>query len=851
MKRFLPLLLMAGCIPWLSANAEVLMQDDFAYQAGNLYQTNGRLRNNNYYKSPIQVVATPLAYAGYETDATSNAVKIVADEENSWTNCEQLKKYFTHAAAAGDVYVSLLVNVESVNDNTCFLGLIDDRGNNRGDQVAATDRGRLYAVKDGNSTDGFKFGVSKGSIGFGAKTDATFEFGKTYLVVVKYTFVSGLQNDVISLYVNPSATEPATADATASDSYDLDASGAAGLCLFGSLKDTLGPAVTVDAIRVATTWDELGINGGDSDALTAQFSSPRCATAAYSNGFDTNASIADWTQDSYYERWRISENPYSNTVPAFSSINPESTGSLYIARSSSTLDENITSPEITVPANAKLRFWGVFNPVWLYYAHTNLNITVDGTTTTLWNSFLWAQDNNIEDTKWTQHEIDLSQYAGKTVQFTFNYSGTDGDDAMFDDFEIVTTDNSDDAKVYITPGSSVTFTDMTEGEPTSWQWTFAGAEPATSNEQSPTVTYPDTGTFDVSLTVSDGAGNISTKTRTGFVVVRREAPQAAIGTPAGAYYSPEASLVVPIEVPLTFTDESKGDPDTRSWTFPGTDTPTSDAAEVTVKYLKAGTYDVDLTVSNEAGESSTYLYALKAGGENLIWNIPVEENTMLAPISLSWYGYYGGTNWLDMPGFAEHFTAPLAKITVSGVNVYFARATAVSTDADIVVSLTNAIDGLPGDALATKTLKASQLVDASETYNDPTIFTFDTPVDVETEFFITITGFPNANGDDIAMYCSPRRDDPSKSTVYHWLDDLDENNQPTGTRTWVKNVDESLSFAIAPRISFDTNTGIVDSVIDNEQGADTIYNLQGMPVPADRLTDGIYIIGGKKVLIKR
>ncbi|MES2762678.1 MAG: PKD domain-containing protein [Bacteroidota bacterium] len=60
---------------------------------------------------------------------------------------------------------------------------------------------------------------------------------------------------------------------------------------------------------------------------------------------------------------------------------------------------------------------------------------------------------------------------------------------------------------------SVTFTDLSIGNPTSWNWTFAGGSPSTSNVQNPTVSYPATGIYNVTLTVSNSNGaNSVTKT---------------------------------------------------------------------------------------------------------------------------------------------------------------------------------------------------------------------------------------------------------------------------------------------------------------------------------------------------
>ena len=62
-------------------------------------------------------------------------------------------------------------------------------------------------------------------------------------------------------------------------------------------------------------------------------------------------------------------------------------------------------------------------------------------------------------------------------------------------------------------GGSVTFTDQSTNNPTSWNWTFEGGTPSTSTAQNPTVTYNTLGTFDVTLTAANAAGSdIETKT---------------------------------------------------------------------------------------------------------------------------------------------------------------------------------------------------------------------------------------------------------------------------------------------------------------------------------------------------
>jgi PKD repeat protein len=56
-------------------------------------------------------------------------------------------------------------------------------------------------------------------------------------------------------------------------------------------------------------------------------------------------------------------------------------------------------------------------------------------------------------------------------------------------------------------GDIVGFTDLSANEPISWQWTFMGGIPATSDLQNPTVSYPVPGIFDVQLTVTNQVGS--------------------------------------------------------------------------------------------------------------------------------------------------------------------------------------------------------------------------------------------------------------------------------------------------------------------------------------------------------
>jgi PKD repeat protein len=65
-------------------------------------------------------------------------------------------------------------------------------------------------------------------------------------------------------------------------------------------------------------------------------------------------------------------------------------------------------------------------------------------------------------------------------------------------------------------GTSVHFTDLSSGNPVSWQWSFPGGEPSSSTLENPVITYNTKGTFDVQLIVSNGTAT-DTLLRTNYI----------------------------------------------------------------------------------------------------------------------------------------------------------------------------------------------------------------------------------------------------------------------------------------------------------------------------------------------
>ena len=107
-----------------------------------------------------------------------------------------------------------------------------------------------------------------------------------------------------------------------------------------------------------------------------------------------------------------------------------------------------------------------------------------------------------------QETVTVADY--ETVNLDIRLEAGEG---ILPDFRATTTD--------IVPGGSVSFTDKTWGTNlVSWEWTFEGGTPASSNEQNPVgITYNANGKYDVTLTVANANGQTETVTKRDFISV--------------------------------------------------------------------------------------------------------------------------------------------------------------------------------------------------------------------------------------------------------------------------------------------------------------------------------------------
>ena len=135
----------------------------------------------------------------------------------------------------------------------------------------------------------------------------------------------------------------------------------------------------------------------------------------------------------------------------------------------------------------------------------------------------------------------------------------------------------------------IQFEDLSTGTITNWFWVFGNG--AISTDQNPVAIYPNPGTYNVSLTVTDGF-NSDTRTVIGYVVIGPASAAPVVQFTADTTTSCTNTLQV------QFTDQSTN---AVSWVWDFGDGDTSHLQNPVHVYDTAGFYSVNLQVTNSIG----------------------------------------------------------------------------------------------------------------------------------------------------------------------------------------------------------------------------------------------------------
>ena len=262
------------------------------------------------------------------------------------------------------------------------------------------------------------------------------------------------------------------------------------------------------------------------------------------------------------------------------------------------------TPKINLESNSSFSFWA--KTANTNYGKERFNVLISTTNNNI-SSFTKISTGTYTEapTTWTKYNYDLNAYNGQGVYLAIQCVSNDAHAFLIDDIEILTSSGGSQNLVAdfsgtptnVTAGNSVSFTDLsTGGTITSRSWSFPGGSPSSSSSPSPTIIYNTPGTYNVSLTVSNGSQN-ATETKNGYITVAQSTT-----APVANFTANTTSGCAPLTV--SFSDQSSNNATSWSWIFNGATPSSSISPNPTVIYNTPGIYSVTLTASNAGGSNT-------------------------------------------------------------------------------------------------------------------------------------------------------------------------------------------------------------------------------------------------------
>ena len=252
----------------------------------------------------------------------------------------------------------------------------------------------------------------------------------------------------------------------------------------------------------------------------------------------------------------------------------------------------------------KLIIYAVTTPVTSFYTHDTLVDIGDSvhffstTHSSLPSTWLWSFGDGFTST--LENPAHLYSYPG-TYSVVLTATNACGATYVIQNDYVVVNQagalpivNFNANVTTINTGNTINFTDLTQNNPTSWQWTFDGGIPASSNIKNPAgIGYKTPGAFMVKLIATNQSGSDSL-TKLSYINV--VSPGAA---PVANFSANVTTITAGNSV--SFTDLSINNPTSWTWQFLGGNPINSSTQNPIVMYPMPGTYNVTLTATNSFG----------------------------------------------------------------------------------------------------------------------------------------------------------------------------------------------------------------------------------------------------------
>jgi PKD repeat protein len=229
--------------------------------------------------------------------------------------------------------------------------------------------------------------------------------------------------------------------------------------------------------------------------------------------------------------------------------------------------------------------------------NVSLNVSFTDLSTGSPDSWNWSWGDNTWTNGTTQNPFHVYSAAGTYSITLIANSTTSSDSITKTDFIYVSETPITEiaAQFDASPrignvSLNVSFTDLSTGSPTSWNWTFGDGN--YSEAQNPFHNYEVAGTYNITLT-ANSTTSTDTITKTNFVVIS-EAPVVP-GAQVVAQFD-ASPRIGNVSLNVSFTDLSTGSPTSWNWTFG--DGNYSEAQNPFHNYEVAGTYNITLTANS-------------------------------------------------------------------------------------------------------------------------------------------------------------------------------------------------------------------------------------------------------------
>jgi PKD repeat protein len=287
--------------------------------------------------------------------------------------------------------------------------------------------------------------------------------------------------------------------------------------------------------------------------------------------------------------------------------------------------------------------------------------------------------------QWRTETISLTPYVGLTnVTLAFRNLAGYGNSLYIDNINISGVANpvAPTASFTSAPaspvctGQTVTYTSTSTGSPTSYSWSFPGGTPATSTLANPTVSYAAAGTYNVSLTATNGSGS-NTSNQASYISVG-----AAPATPGSITGT---ASVCANTTGMTFSIAAVSGATSYTWTVPtgATITAGQGTTSITVN-MGASAGNVTVTATNTCGTSSAASFAV---GLN---SVPATPGVISGTASVC-SGSSGNNYTIAAVSGATSYTwaVPSGATITAGQGTTSVNVNAGSTPGNITVTATN------------------------------------------------------------------------------------------------------------------------------------------------------------------